>query len=92
MKTKSVGQSEYAEAHAVARLIGAPPGYVGHEAGGLLTEAVRRRPYQVVLLDEPLRAGEEVELDFAYELELDNYASLLSWYPRPRGMGLELHF
>src|SRR5690606_40581811 len=44
--------SEYSEAHSVAKLIGAPPGYIGHDAGGQLTEAVRRRPYQVVLLDE----------------------------------------
>jgi ATP-dependent Clp protease ATP-binding subunit ClpB len=44
--------SEYMEKHAVARLIGAPPGYVGYEEGGALTEAVRRRPYQVVLFDE----------------------------------------
>jgi len=52
--------SEYAEAHAVARLVGAPPGYVGHEAGGQLTEAVRRRPYQVVLLDEIEKAHRDV--------------------------------
>lgn len=52
--------SEYSEAHAVARLIGAPPGYVGHEAGGQLTEAVRRRPYQVLLLDEVEKAHPEV--------------------------------
>ncbi|MEZ4219709.1 MAG: ATP-dependent Clp protease ATP-binding subunit [Polyangiaceae bacterium] len=52
--------SEYSEAHAVARLIGAPPGYVGHEAGGLLTEAVRRRPYQVLLLDEIEKAHSDV--------------------------------
>ncbi len=52
--------SEYAEAHAVARLIGAPPGYIGHDAGGLLTEAVRRRPYQVVLLDEIEKAHRDV--------------------------------
>jgi ATP-dependent Clp protease ATP-binding subunit ClpC len=52
--------SEYGEAHAVARLIGAPPGYVGHEAGGQLTEAVRRRPYQVILLDELEKAHPEV--------------------------------
>ncbi len=44
--------SEYMEAHAVSRLIGAPPGYVGHDEGGQLTEAVRRRPYSIVLLDE----------------------------------------
>jgi ATP-dependent Clp protease ATP-binding subunit ClpC len=52
--------SEYSESHAVARLIGAPPGYVGHEAGGQLTEAVRRRPYQVVLLDEVEKAHSDV--------------------------------
>jgi ATP-dependent Clp protease ATP-binding subunit ClpC len=52
--------SEYAEAHAVARLIGAPPGYVGHESGGQLTEAVRRRPYQVILLDEIEKAHRDV--------------------------------
>ncbi|MFO0679065.1 MAG: ATP-dependent Clp protease ATP-binding subunit [Polyangiaceae bacterium] len=52
--------SEYAEAHAIARLIGSPPGYVGHEAGGQLTEAVRRRPYQVVLLDEIEKAHRDV--------------------------------
>ncbi len=52
--------SEFSEAHAVARLIGAPPGYIGHEAGGQLTEAVRRRPYQVVLLDEIEKAHPEV--------------------------------
>ncbi|MGE0326764.1 MAG: AAA family ATPase [Polyangiaceae bacterium] len=52
--------SEYSEAHAVARLVGAPPGYIGHDAGGQLTEAVRRRPYQVVLLDEVEKAHPEV--------------------------------
>ncbi len=52
--------SEYAEAHAVARLVGAPPGYVGFEAGGQLTESVRRRPYQVVLLDEIEKAHRDV--------------------------------
>jgi ATP-dependent Clp protease ATP-binding subunit ClpC len=52
--------SEYAESHAVARLFGAPPGYVGHEAGGQLTEAVRRRPYQVLLLDEIEKANRDV--------------------------------
>jgi ATP-dependent Clp protease ATP-binding subunit ClpC len=55
-----VDLSEYSEAHAVARLIGAPPGYVGHEAGGQLTEAVRRRPYQVLLLDEIEKAHIDV--------------------------------
>jgi len=52
--------SEYMERHAVARMIGAPPGYVGHEEGGQLTEAVRRRPYTVVLLDEIEKAHAEV--------------------------------
>jgi ATP-dependent Clp protease ATP-binding subunit ClpB len=52
--------SEYQERHTVARLIGAPPGYVGFEEGGQLTEAVRRRPYSVVLLDEIEKAHNEV--------------------------------
>jgi ATP-dependent Clp protease ATP-binding subunit ClpB len=52
--------SEYAEKHSVARLIGAPPGYVGYEEGGQLTETVRRRPYCVVLLDEVEKAHPEV--------------------------------
>ena len=52
--------SEYMEKHAVARLIGAPPGYVGHDEGGQLTEAVRRRPYSVVLLDEIEKAHPDV--------------------------------
>jgi ATP-dependent Clp protease ATP-binding subunit ClpC len=56
--------SEFSEAHAVARLIGAPPGYVGHEAGGQLTEAVRRRPYQVILLDELEKAHPDVLTTF----------------------------
>ncbi len=52
--------SEYAESHAIARLVGAPPGYVGHEAGGQLTEAARKRPYQVLLLDEIEKAHRDV--------------------------------
>jgi ATP-dependent Clp protease ATP-binding subunit ClpB len=52
--------SEYQERHTVARLIGAPPGYVGYEEGGQLTEAVRRRPYSVILLDEIEKAHNEV--------------------------------
>ncbi len=52
--------SEYMEKHSVARLIGAPPGYVGYEEGGALTEAVRRRPYQVVLFDEVEKAHPDV--------------------------------
>jgi ATP-dependent Clp protease ATP-binding subunit ClpB len=55
-----VDMSEYQERHTVARLIGAPPGYVGYEEGGQLTEAVRRRPYAVVLLDEVEKAHPEV--------------------------------
>ncbi|HKQ70869.1 MAG TPA: ATP-dependent Clp protease ATP-binding subunit, partial [Polyangiaceae bacterium] len=55
-----VDMAEYAESHAIARLIGAPPGYVGHDAGGQLTEAVRRRPYQVLLLDEIEKAHRDV--------------------------------
>ncbi len=55
-----VDMSEYMEKHAVARLIGAPPGYVGYEEGGGLTEAVRRRPYQVVLFDEVEKAHADV--------------------------------
>src|SRR5687767_12034896 len=56
--------SEFSESQAVARLIGAPPGYVGHEAGGQLTEAVRRRPYQVILLDELEKAHPDVLTTF----------------------------
>ncbi len=55
-----IDMSEYMEKHAVARLIGAPPGYVGYEEGGQLTEAVRRRPYRVILLDEIEKAHPEV--------------------------------
>ncbi|QIK67723.1 ATP-dependent chaperone ClpB [Nocardioides sp. HDW12B] len=55
-----IDMSEYSEKHAVARLVGAPPGYVGYEEGGQLTEAVRRRPYAVVLLDEVEKAHPEV--------------------------------
>jgi ATP-dependent Clp protease ATP-binding subunit ClpB len=55
-----VDMSEYSEKHSVARLVGAPPGYVGYEAGGQLTEAVRRRPYTVVLLDEVEKAHPDV--------------------------------
>ena len=55
-----IDMSEYMEKHAVARLIGAPPGYVGYEEGGVLTEAVRRRPYRVVLFDEIEKAHPDV--------------------------------
>ena len=55
-----IDMSEYMEKHAVARLIGAPPGYVGYDEGGVLTEAVRRRPYQVILFDEVEKAHPDV--------------------------------
>ncbi|WP_394999670.1 ATP-dependent chaperone ClpB [Sphingomonas sp.] len=55
-----IDMSEYMEKHAVSRLVGAPPGYVGYEEGGVLTEAVRRRPYQVVLFDEVEKAHADV--------------------------------
>jgi ATP-dependent Clp protease ATP-binding subunit ClpB len=55
-----IDMSEYGEKHSVSRLVGAPPGYVGYEAGGQLTEAVRRRPYSVVLMDEVEKAHPEV--------------------------------
>ncbi|MGW6461029.1 ATP-dependent chaperone ClpB [Streptomyces sp. NPDC055078] len=55
-----VDMSEYSEKHSVARLVGAPPGYIGYEEGGQLTEAVRRRPYSVILLDEVEKAHPEV--------------------------------
>src|SRR6185436_4237818 len=57
-----IDMSELSEPHAVARLIGAPPGYLGHEEGGQLTEAVRKRPYQLVLLDEVEKAHRDVLL------------------------------
>lgn len=55
-----IDMSEYMEKHAVARLIGSPPGYVGYEEGGVLTEAVRRRPYQVILFDEIEKAHQDI--------------------------------
>lgn len=55
-----IDMSEYSEKHSVARLVGAPPGYVGYDEGGQLTEAVRRRPYSVVLLDEVEKANPEI--------------------------------
>jgi ATP-dependent Clp protease ATP-binding subunit ClpB len=55
-----IDMSEYGEKHSVARLLGAPPGYIGYEQGGQLTEAVRRRPYSVILLDEVEKAHPEV--------------------------------
>ena len=55
-----IDMSEYMEKHSVARLIGSPPGYVGYEEGGQLTEAIRKRPYQVILLDEVEKAHEDI--------------------------------
>src|SRR5687767_15840375 len=55
-----IDMSEYMEKHSVARLIGAPPGYVGYDEGGQLSEAVRRRPYSVILLDELEKAHPDV--------------------------------
>ncbi len=55
-----IDMSEFMEKHSVARLIGAPPGYVGYEEGGYLTEAVRRRPYSLILLDEVEKAHPDV--------------------------------
>ena len=55
-----IDMSEYMEKHSVSRLIGAPPGYVGYDEGGQLTEAVRRRPYAVVLFDEVEKAHADV--------------------------------
>ena len=55
-----IDMSEYMERHTVSRLIGSPPGYVGHEEGGQLTEKVRRKPYSVVLFDEIEKANEDV--------------------------------
>src|SRR5690554_3139715 len=55
-----IDMSEYQERHSVSRLVGAPPGYVGYEEGGQLTEAVRRKPYSVVLLDEIEKAHPDV--------------------------------
>jgi ATP-dependent Clp protease ATP-binding subunit ClpB len=64
-----IDMSEYAEKHAVSRLVGAPPGYIGHDDGGQLTEAVRRRPYAVVLLDEAEKAHSDVFDVFLQVLE-----------------------
>merc|ERR1711879_995657 len=55
-----IDMSEYMECHSVSRLIGAPPGYVGYDEGGMLTEAVRRRPYAVILLDEIEKAHPDI--------------------------------
>lgn len=65
--------SEYMEKHAVSRLIGAPPGYVGFDQGGLLTEAVRKTPYAVVLMDEIEKAHPDI---FNVLLQVMDYGTL----------------
>ena len=70
-----IDMSEYMEKHTVSRLIGAPPGYVGYEEGGYLTEAVRRRPYSVILLDEIEKAHPDV---FNILLQIMDDGSLLT--------------
>lgn len=64
-----IDASEYGEKHAVSRLIGSPPGYVGHEEGGQLTEWVRRRPYSIVLIDEIEKASREFTTLFLQVLD-----------------------
>ncbi len=81
-----IDMSEFMERHAVARLIGAPPGYVGYDEGGVLTEAVRRRPYQVLLFDEVEKAHEDV---FNVLLQVLDDGRLTGW-PGPHG-GLQEH-
>ena len=55
-----IDMSEYMEKHSVSKLIGAPPGYIGHENANLLTEAIRRKPYQIILLDEIEKAHDDI--------------------------------
>jgi len=64
-----IGGSEYSEKHSVARLIGAPPGYVGHGSGGQLTEYVRRKPYCIILIDEIEKASREFVMLFLQVLD-----------------------
>ena len=78
-----IDMSEYMERHAVSRLIGAPPGYVGYEEGGQLTEAVRRRPYAVVLFDEIEKAHPEV---FNVFLQIMDDGRLTDGKGRDRGL------
>ena len=81
-----IDMSEYQERHTVSRLIGAPPGYVGYDEGGQLTEAVRRKPYSVVLFDEIEKAHREV---FNTLLQVPGRRPPDRW-PRPHG-GLQEH-
>src|SRR6201999_2600702 len=62
-----IDMSEYMEKHAVSRLVGSPPGYIGYDGGGQLTEAVRRKPYSVLLLDEMEKAHPDV-LELFYQV------------------------
>ncbi len=78
-----IDMSEYGEKHSVARLVGAPPGYVGYEEGGQLTEAVRRRPYTVVLLDEVEKAHHEV-FDLLLQVPRDSRQEVQRRCHRPR--------
>jgi ATP-dependent Clp protease ATP-binding subunit ClpB len=64
-----IGGSEYSEKHSIARLIGAPPGYVGHDSGGQLTEYVRRKPYCIILIDEIEQASCEFVMLFLQVLD-----------------------
>src|SRR5690606_29394995 len=64
-----IDMSEFQEAHSLSKLIGAPPGYVGHEQGGRLTEAVRRQPFSVVLLDEVEKAHPDIYNTFLQVLD-----------------------
>src|SRR3546814_16836317 len=81
-----VDMSEFMEKHSVARLIGAPPGYVGYDEGGALTEAVRRRPYQVVLFDEVEKAHPDV---FNVLLQVLDEGRLTDGRPEERRVGKE---
>ena len=82
-----IDMGEYMEKHTVSRLIGAPPGYVGHDEGGQLTEAVRRRPYSVVLLDEV----EKVSISATHACHLFD-VTLLSQCEAAENLQLTYHF
>src|SRR5207249_3098511 len=78
-----IDMSEYMEKHSVSRLVGAPPGYIGYEEGGQLTEAVRRRPYSVVLLERVRERDIEVELTEAARELLGNLGYDPTYGARP---------
>ena len=71
----TINMSEFQEAHTVSTLKGSPPGYVGYGEGGILTEAVRRRPYSIVLLDEVEKAHRDVHEIFFQVFQKYNYSS-----------------